>query len=373
MMYLQDEPYQLTPNTTDKMNHQRIAPYLVHTHFKTDIKLWKQYSFKNSIFSVLCGGKKDLNTENDETDCEEWLCENIRDNQLCNGQSDCSNNEDERLCNEFSSELGRTFIQYGSQSLSIPNSGMSIKCFKPDHPKLYSFPAINPIFYPLAKRKQDKELYTKTIYQIDVHSHCHRGIDILMVSSTHKNFFEHVCFCSPNYYGNRCQYQADRVSLTLTGDHRYGNQQAMNETFILSANIVSQDLDNNGNYWCRIKCFIRDLAKQFDFVHIITGPLFISIERKQSVNMSAGCFVVPNQSIDRNHPLTDFSVSIKDIERRSGLRLFHQKIHLDDIPFLCNRTSCELTELTINKQIDKWLNAAYTNKLSELDSLISIK
>jgi DNA/RNA endonuclease G (NUC1) len=75
-----------------------------------------------------------------------------------------------------------------------------------------------------------------------------------------------------------------RGHMAPAGDHKYGIQSAIDETFILSANIVPQDLDNNGNYWYRIEWFARELAKKFDFVHIITGPLFIPIDRIQSVS-----------------------------------------------------------------------------------------
>jgi len=118
--------------------------------------------------------------------------------------------------------------------------------------------------------------------------------------------------------------------------------------------------------------------------------------------MALGCFVVPNEPIDRNRPLTDFAVPIEDVERRSGLQLFRRRININDIPFLCNQTSCELTgrdamsretleqidysrkvrrcktldqlqklwmevENKQYKKIDKWLNAAYTKRLDELN------
>jgi endonuclease G len=138
-------------------------------------------------------------------------------------------------------------------------------------------------------------------------------------------------------------------------------------------------------------------------VHVPTH-LFkcILVENKDQHNMAVGCFVVPNEPIDRNRPLTDFAVPVKDIERRSGLQLFRRKINLDDIPFLCDKTSCELTgrdampretveqvnyarkvrrcatleqlrklwteiESKQYKKIDKWLNGAYATKLAELD------
>jgi len=123
--------------------------------------------------------------------------------------------------------------------------------------------------------------------------------------------------------------------------------------------------------------------------------------------MALGCFVVPNEPIDRNRPLTDFSVPIEDVERRSGLELFRQRININDAPFLCNQTSCELTgrdamsretleqidysrkvrrcktldqlqklwteiEKKQYKKIDKWLNAAYTKKLDELNQQATV-
>ncbi len=62
-------------------------------------------------------------------------------------------------------------------------------------------------------------------------------------------------------------------------------------------------------------------------VHVPTH-LFkcILVENKDKTNMALGCFVVPNTPIDRNCPLTDFAMSIEDIERRSGLQLFRQRI-----------------------------------------------
>ncbi|UJR29280.1 hypothetical protein I4U23_010494 [Adineta vaga] len=237
-----------------------------------------------------------------------------------------------------------------------------------------------------------------------------------------------------------------RGHMAPAGDHKFTDRQAIDETFILSANIVPQDLDNNANYWYRIEQFARQLADKFDFVHIITGPLFIPVEDKEKKDnndlnipckqmthavigpnevhvpthlfkcilvenkdqheMAVGCFVVPNEPIDRNRPLTDFAVSIKDLEKRSGLKLFHQRINVEDVPFLCNETSCELTSseamppetieqvnycskvrrcITLEqlqqlwteienkqyKKLDNMLKSAYDKKLTELNQKTS--
>ena len=60
--------------------------------------------------------------------------------------------------------------------------------------------------------------------------------------------------------------------------------------------------------------------------------------------MACGCFVVPNQPIDGNRPLTDFTVTRDEVERRTGLQIFRQNVDLKTLPFLCDHTSCELTE-----------------------------
>ncbi len=143
-------------------------------------------------------------------------------------------------------------------------------------------------------------------------------------------------------------------------------------------------------------------------VHVPTH-LFkcILVENKDQQNMAFGCFVVPNEPIDRNRPLTDFSVPIEDVERRSGLELFRRRININDAPFLCNQTSCELTgreampretleqvdysrkvrrcktldqlqklwmevENKQYKKIDKRLNTAYTKKLDELNQQATV-
>ena len=75
-----------------------------------------------------------------------------------------------------------------------------------------------------------------------------------------------------------------RGRLTPTVDHQYNSQEAMEETYILSANVVPQHTENSGTYFYRIEHLVRDLAKRFDFVHIITGPLFIPIEQRNMVS-----------------------------------------------------------------------------------------
>ena len=45
------------------------------------------------------------------------------------------------------------------------------------------------------------------------HDHCHRGLRIRILMANDSD--EYACLCPPSYYGDRCQYQNQRVSLTV--------------------------------------------------------------------------------------------------------------------------------------------------------------
>ena len=44
---------------------------------------------------------------------------------------------------------------------------------------------------------------------------CHRGLDLQVWLDKENNVTTNVCLCPPSYYGSQCQYQNQRISLTL--------------------------------------------------------------------------------------------------------------------------------------------------------------
>ncbi|CAF3755523.1 unnamed protein product [Rotaria sp. Silwood1] len=51
----------------------------------------------------------------------------------------------------------------------------------------------------------------------DQHEHrCHRGFDLRIWLNNETNLTTNTCLCPPSFYGNICQYQNQRVSLTIT-------------------------------------------------------------------------------------------------------------------------------------------------------------
>jgi hypothetical protein len=47
------------------------------------------------------------------------------------------------------------------------------------------------------------------------HQRCHRGIELQVWLDKEKNLTTNTCLCPPSYYGDTCQYQNQRVSLTI--------------------------------------------------------------------------------------------------------------------------------------------------------------
>ena len=66
-----------------------------------------------------------------------------------------------------------------------------------------------------------------------------------------------------------------RGHMAPCGAHK-DSQRDMNETFALSANIVPQDMSNNGSDWLRLERFVRKLvSSDYPEVHVVSGPLFL--------------------------------------------------------------------------------------------------
>ncbi|OII78208.1 DNA RNA non-specific endonuclease family protein [Cryptosporidium andersoni] len=65
-----------------------------------------------------------------------------------------------------------------------------------------------------------------------------------------------------------------RGHLASAGQHK-DTEENLSQTFLLSGNIVPQNLANNGSDWYRIERLSRHLTYFYDDVYIVSGPLFI--------------------------------------------------------------------------------------------------
>ncbi|CAF4037284.1 unnamed protein product, partial [Adineta steineri] len=181
-------------------------------------------------------------------------------NDIC-GYS--STNDQHLICNIVEKED----IRFNSTfSVDLHNNGTL--CYMANHTTrygrvLYYFSAWNLGYFPpvinqisLSSQqsiniKPKKPLEIKT--SIELIEHCNRGIVIFEGKSLEKK-----CLCPPNYYGSRCQWQNQRVSLTLqirpVGSHE--NKYSIYDIFIYLIDDENEIIHNYEeiNYISSIDC-----------------------------------------------------------------------------------------------------------------------
>lgn len=145
----------------------------------------------------------------------------------------------------------------------------------------------------------------------------------------------------------------DRGHMAPAGDLK-GSASAMRDSFSL-ANVAPQDPELNREYWNRLECFLRDLARQHRAVHVFTGPLFLPKPEGQDMVVSykvlgtsrvavpthffkvvlverdregaaperlAAAFVVPNRPVPADTRLVTFLRPVDVVERLAGIIFF---------------------------------------------------
>ncbi|XP_027788225.1 nuclease EXOG, mitochondrial isoform X1 [Marmota flaviventris] len=166
-----------------------------------------------------------------------------------------------------------------------------------------------------------------------------------------------------------------RGHMAPAGNNKFSSK-AMAETFYLS-NIVPQNFDNNSGYWNRIEMYCRELTERFEDVWVVSGPLTLPQTRsdgKKTVSyqvigednvavpshlykvilarrspestepLALGAFVVPNEAIGFQPQLTEFQVSLQDLEKLSGLVFFPRLDRSSDIRNICSVDTCKLLD-----------------------------
>lgn len=118
------------------------------------------------------------------------------------------------------------------------------------------------------------------------------------------------------------------------------SEQAMRESFLLS-NVCPQSMSLNGGDWEKLESFCRSYVRRTGAkLHIICGPVFSSrppkLRRKRLyepdsffkaiVCLDNGAergiaFIYANGT--QQHPMTHYACTIDDVERLTGLNLFH--------------------------------------------------
>ncbi|GME91298.1 hypothetical protein B5S32_g1624 [[Candida] boidinii] len=157
------------------------------------------------------------------------------------------------------------------------------------------------------------------------------------------------------------------------------SQQAMDETFYLTNMSPQVGAGFNRDYWAHFEDFSRRLTKNYGSVRIVTGPLYLpkkdpvdgkfkvtyevignppniavpthffklivaerSIKRSNdSQDIAVAAFVMPNEIIPNEIPLTAFEVPVEALERSSGLE-FLNLVAENNKKQLCKEVKCEI-------------------------------
>lgn len=129
----------------------------------------------------------------------------------------------------------------------------------------------------------------------------------------------------------------DRGHLCPAGDRRF-SEQAYNETFYTS-NISPQDRDFNAGVWNRLEMQVRDWARRYDELFVVTGGVLEAgleeigdedvdvpryyykiIARGKPDNPKILAFSFLGK--ESTKPLRQFTVSVDEIEKRTGIDFF---------------------------------------------------
>ncbi|CAF4069640.1 unnamed protein product, partial [Rotaria magnacalcarata] len=146
-----------------------------------------------------------------------FYCQNdrmcVQHGELCDGNQDCLEGEDEnfcadrlQLCEESNfhnlADADYVFCQIGS--IRKPSFSLEMASIYPPLPIVQ----INPINNQLNEQyiySSPGKFSQSNICNYGLQVYHWLGLDNISI----------VCFCPPNYYGDRCQFQNQRVSLTL--------------------------------------------------------------------------------------------------------------------------------------------------------------
>ncbi|CAF1198896.1 unnamed protein product [Adineta steineri] len=136
---------------------------------------------------------------------------------LCTNHADCFDNEDEQFC-----QKNPSFVMYSSicndEYISSGSDAEKFLCdiakeYKKERTKYFTIDGFNQSYENEVNGNQQIDVIPTDLLD---DPRCHRGLDLcvwLNKSSNHN--CTSTCLCPPSYYGNQCQYQNQRLSLSI--------------------------------------------------------------------------------------------------------------------------------------------------------------
>ncbi|UJR29703.1 hypothetical protein I4U23_017251 [Adineta vaga] len=230
---------------------------------------------------------------------------------ICNTVKNCINEHDEIFCEKKDiAPLGLLQRPSGgstskhSNMIQVIHNNLEINQFLFEREfvlnNIHDFES-----YPV-DQTNNLTLFSPEIIQIPRYtqiSHCHRGLDLRVWLDRRNNLSTSTCLCPPSYYGSQCQYQNQRISLTL---RIRGTLDTWQTAFVIVVMLIGDDNNNQRiiqSYEQMTYLSMRDCNNKFEFYLLYgTQPknptyhytIHIDIYEKSSLNYR-GSFILPIQ------------------------------------------------------------------------------
>jgi hypothetical protein len=161
---------------------------------------------------------------------------------LCNAVVDCVNGDDEQFCYN---NLNITTI---FQNLFRPHLTNDLQ------PKTARFSSDKSKLNVMTS-------YSSTINQSE--QRCQRGLPLGVVLNANTNLYTKTCLCLPSYYGDRCQYQSQRVALTMQLNTIFYSQHI---PFVLVISLIDDSFERVIHSYQQLNYFyMKDQNTKFNF------------------------------------------------------------------------------------------------------------
>jgi hypothetical protein len=143
----------------------------------------------------------------------------IADFNFCNGINDCNYGDDEQFCEKNRIIPLNEICTY--YSLSFESDIEKLLCdqmgnYKKAVNTYFTLDGMSKSIAYKTKNTDNIVLSSSSNAEISTdqhYSHCQRGLNVRVWSN--KTSPTNACFCPPSYYGSKCQYQNQRISLTI--------------------------------------------------------------------------------------------------------------------------------------------------------------
>ncbi|CAM4873275.1 unnamed protein product [Rotaria socialis] len=140
------------------------------------------------------------------------------DEELCNGEYNCAHGNDEQFC---VTNVSSNSICY-SPALSLGSDVEKFLCHetkqkRKQQMKFFFLNEMNTTVDEPMKNMVNLVTSTSSIFKMSYNheSRCHRGFNLRVWLNDEKNLTNNTCLCPPSFYGEICQYQNQRVSMTI--------------------------------------------------------------------------------------------------------------------------------------------------------------